>query len=144
MVCQVHRVFRPVEINHEELFRHAFQNCTRILSQVPVRRANGLPVHVAGDPCEPNEFLRPSKASCRMPRSELSTVEVLQKKKAASVSGGLKSFVFVASPEITLQNNQSDRAGNDAGMFFFSCRGFCRSFIFSKLTESVASALCSA
>jgi hypothetical protein len=52
-----------------------------------------------------------------MPRSELSTVEALQK-KAASVSGGLKSFDFVASPEIKLQNTQSNRAGNDAGIFF--------------------------
>ena len=79
-----------------------------------------------------------------MPRSEHSTVEVLQKKKAASVSGDLKSFDFVASPEITLQNTQSNRAGNDAGIFFFSRRGFRRSFIFSKLTESAAPALCSA
>jgi hypothetical protein len=78
-----------------------------------------------------------------MPRSELSKVEVLQK-KAASVSGGLKSFDFVASPEITSQNSQSNRVGNDAGIFFFICRGFRRSFIFSKLTESAAPALCSA
>jgi hypothetical protein len=79
-----------------------------------------------------------------MPRSELSTVEVLQKKKAAPVSGGLKPFDFVASPEITLQNTQSNRVGNDAAILFFSRRGVRHSFIFSKLTESAAPALCSA
>jgi hypothetical protein len=59
-----------------------------------------------------------------MPRSELSTVKVLQKKQAASVSGGLKSFVFVASPERTLQNRQTDRAGNDAGIFSLAAAVF--------------------
>jgi hypothetical protein len=67
-----------------------------------------------------------------MPRSELSTVEVLHKKKTASVSGGLKSFDFGASPEITLQNTQSNRAGNDAAIFSLAAAAFA-AFYFQQV-----------
>ena len=34
-------VFRPIEIDHEQLFRHAFQDCTWILSQLPICGVTG-------------------------------------------------------------------------------------------------------
>jgi hypothetical protein len=70
-------------------------------------------------------------------------MEMLQDTKTAPVSAGLKSFVDVARSGEKITKYTKGPSGERRERLFFSCFGFCRSFIFNKLTESASLALCS-
>jgi len=68
---------------------------------------------------------------------EVSTVEMLQNTKTAPVSAGLNSFVGVARSGEGYKIAKVIVRRTTRGYFFFSCCGFCRSFIFNKLPSAL-------
>ena len=71
-------------------------------------------------------------------------VEMLQNKKTAPVSAGLKLFVGVArSGEKGYKIGKGTVRRTTRKIFLYLLRIFCGSFIFNKLTDSAAPALCS-